>query len=225
MPIMLCDVLDDPDLSMPVWKPNKRDRMPVITPAYPAINSMHNANSATMRMMKDAFKYGTDCGDNYDLLFQPTELFLQHKRYLQVQVWSASSRDQHKWLGFIESKMRHLVTKLDRNERFKTECVSAYPYPKAFKSDSYEYPHCHYMYIGIDLDMDLITMHMRQKVLDLSYVHEFFMNLVEPGKKPGMGIELKVIKAAKLPEYCLMGQVRKKKMKTRKSNPKRSCPE
>ena len=62
-PIMLRGIEKDASLNMPIWDPreNPRDRshlMPIITPAYPSMNSSYNVSECTLQVMLDEFKRG-----------------------------------------------------------------------------------------------------------------------------------------------------------------------
>eukprot|EP00126_Sphaerothecum_destruens_P015920 Sdes_comp9992_c0_seq1m1563 len=62
---VLLKTIEDSSLRLPVWNPklNARDRfhlMPVITPAYPSMNSTYNVSMSTLNLMKQEFQRGED---------------------------------------------------------------------------------------------------------------------------------------------------------------------
>eukprot|EP00494_Astrolonche_serrata_P030978 UN31246 len=64
-PITLCPVEEDVELGHNVWNPqyNNRDKfdlMPIITPAYPGMNSTHNVSNTTFKILKAEFERGND---------------------------------------------------------------------------------------------------------------------------------------------------------------------
>jgi poly(A) polymerase Pap1 len=64
---MLCPI-EENELQLPIWDPrrNHRDRyhiMPIITPAYPCMNSSYNVSTSTLRVMMEQFCYGNKICD------------------------------------------------------------------------------------------------------------------------------------------------------------------
>ena len=56
-PVLLQELKTDALMNLPVWDPrnNPRDQshlMPIITPAYPAMNSSYNVSESTLAVMK-----------------------------------------------------------------------------------------------------------------------------------------------------------------------------
>lgn len=71
-PVMLC-AIEEGSLGLPVWDPrrNPKDRyhlMPIITPAYPSMNSSYNVSSSTLRVMMEEFQRGNEICEACDLI-------------------------------------------------------------------------------------------------------------------------------------------------------------
>ncbi|KAH7623746.1 putative Nuclear poly(A) polymerase 4 [Nannochloris sp. 'desiccata'] len=146
-PIMLRPIERDPSLNMPIWDPreNPRDRshlMPIITPAYPCMNSSYNVSDCTLQVMTDEFKRGkTVCDEillatapsptEWSRLFEPLPIFEGFKHYLMVEVTAANKEDFELWEGWVHSRMRLLI-------RSAGNMVDVRPWPKAFEPPSVE---------------------------------------------------------------------------------------
>ncbi|KAJ1272513.1 hypothetical protein BS78_06G207200 [Paspalum vaginatum] len=127
-PVMLCGIEHDDEIGLPVWdgRRNPRDRthlMPVITPAYPCMNSTYNVSQATQRIIKEQIQAGhVACqeiaggggGRGWSALFQPFPFFSAHKSYLQVDATVAGGEDElREWKGWVESRLRNLVAMVE----------------------------------------------------------------------------------------------------------------
>ncbi|KAG1690854.1 hypothetical protein DVH05_027456 [Phytophthora capsici] len=124
-PIML-DRVDNPlNLGFSGWNPkiNVRDRMhlmPIITPAYPALNSSYNVMATTLRILKTEFGKGFDRTldietkkSSWAKLFVAPVLFQRSKHFLRIQITAKTAEDFDGWFGWVESRLRHLFLRLE----------------------------------------------------------------------------------------------------------------
>jgi len=158
-PVMLCPIegadtaggaaADAAALGLPVWDPrrNPRDRlhlMPIITPAYPCMNSSYNVSESTLALMRTEMALGDAqaqaayaAGDKLTAqgaelrgvwapLFAPLPFFDTYKHYLQVDVTAASEDAQRRWEGWVESRLRQLVLSV---ERATQGALALHPWP------------------------------------------------------------------------------------------------
>ncbi|KAK4698596.1 poly(A) polymerase, partial [Phenoliferia sp. Uapishka_3] len=143
-PVLLKNIEEGP-LAVRVWNPrlypsDRSHRMPIITPAYPAMCSTHNVTVSTQSVMTAEFKRASDIVDKvfvgsvpWSDLFLPDDFFTQYRYYLQVTAMSSSAETQLKWSGTVESRIRQLVMKLEYVETIKL----AHPYLKGFDQVSH----------------------------------------------------------------------------------------
>jgi len=116
----------DANLGMKVWNPkiHHKDRlhlMPIITPAYPAMNSTYNVSDSTLGILKEEFKRATQIttkveqeGLPWTNLFEKSDFFTKYKAYVQVDVFAPVEEEHRKWEGWIESRLRFLVLNLEQ---------------------------------------------------------------------------------------------------------------
>ncbi|KAK0623074.1 Poly(A) polymerase central domain-containing protein [Immersiella caudata] len=109
-----------------VWNPkiyhgDRHHRMPIITPSYPSMCTTHNVGKSAMAVIQEELEKGAKVTDEIMLGRRPwKDLFTKHiffttgfKFYLTVISSSKTREAQNKWASFIESRVRHLVMKLD----------------------------------------------------------------------------------------------------------------
>lgn len=112
--------------SLQLYPSDRSHRMPIITPAYPAMCSTHNVTVSTQSVMTAEFKRGAH--PSFQLFFSPStifgraasdivdkvfvgsvpwsdlfasdEFFTQYRYYLQVTAMSSSAETQLKWCVF-----------------------------------------------------------------------------------------------------------------------------
>jgi len=129
-PVTLCDILEYPATvpgmsAFKVWNPktNPADRqhvMPVITPAFPSMNSTHNVTESTKRILLEEFKRGFEVVQNVEGnkadwcdVYAPFPFFQEFKNFLMIEILAKSEDVYNKFSGWVESKLRILVMQLE----------------------------------------------------------------------------------------------------------------
>ncbi|CAG8772782.1 7817_t:CDS:2, partial [Acaulospora morrowiae] len=127
-PVLLKPIEDGP-LQVRVWNPKcdimvyHGDRfhlMPIITPAYPSMCATHNVTQSTKKIIEEEFIRAADIADKvmvgagkWSDLFAKHDFFQRYRYYLQIIATSDSQERQLKWSGMVESRIRHLISKLE----------------------------------------------------------------------------------------------------------------
>ncbi|KAM1715162.1 hypothetical protein ACFX12_025680 [Malus domestica] len=143
-PVMLC-AIEAGSLGLQVWDPrrNKMDRlhlMPIITPAYPSMNSSYSVSPSTKCIMLDEFQRGNDICKameankaDWDTLFESSAFFEVYKNYLQIDITAENDDDFRAWKGWVKSRIRQLMLKIERHTYGKLLC---HPQPGDFSDKS-----------------------------------------------------------------------------------------
>ncbi|CDO98397.1 unnamed protein product [Coffea canephora] len=213
-PVMLCEI-EDGSLGLPVWDPrrNPKDRfhlMPIITPAYPCMNSSYNVSSSTLRIMTNEFQRGNEICEamdankcNWDKLFELYPFFEAYKNYLQIDVTAANAADLMNWKGWVESRLRQLTLKIERHTLNMLQC---HPHPGDFSDKSRPFYCCYFM--GLQRKQGVAANEGEQ--FDIRLTVEEFKHAVGMYNtwKPGMEIHVCHVKRRSIPAFVFPGGVR-----------------
>jgi len=78
--------------------------MPIITPAYPCMNSTYNVSESTLRVLRDEFTRGREItfkvehnGETWKKLFEKSDFFERYKIYVQIDILGATEEDHRVW--------------------------------------------------------------------------------------------------------------------------------
>jgi len=81
--------------------------MPIITPAYPAINSTHNVSVSTLQVLKKEFTRGSAITfeietkkATWSKLFEMSDFFQAYKYYVKIDVFAETEADHRSTLSF-----------------------------------------------------------------------------------------------------------------------------
>ncbi|CAA2949641.1 nuclear poly(A) polymerase 1 [Olea europaea subsp. europaea] len=213
-PVMLCPIQEG-SLGLPFWDPRKnyKDRlhlMPIITPAYPCMNSSYNVSISTLRVMMEEFQRGNEICEaieasqsRWDILFEPFAFFEAHKNYLQMDIASETEEDLRNWKGWVESRIRLLTLKIERDTNGVLQC---HPHPGEFSDKSKPFHHSYFMGLrrkqgtnpqeGEQFDIRLTVEDFKRDV----YAYSFW--------KPSMWIHISHVKRKDIPNFVFPGGVR-----------------
>ncbi|XVE70984.1 hypothetical protein DITRI_Ditri10aG0113700 [Diplodiscus trichospermus] len=207
-PVMLCSIEED-ELGFPVWDPRKnpRDRfhhMPIITPAYPCMNSSYNVSISTLRVMMEQFQCGNKICEEIELskaqwnaLFEPYLFFEAYKNYLQIDIVSADADDLLAWKGWVESRLRQLTLKIERDTNGMLQC---HPYPNEYVDTSKQFPHCAF-FMGLQRKEGVSSQEGQQ--FDIRGTVDEFRQEISMYMywKPGMDIYVSHVRRRQLPAF------------------------
>ncbi|KAJ7065706.1 polymerase [Mycena amicta] len=138
-PVLLKQIEEGP-LQVRVWNPklypsDKAHRMPIITPNYPSMCATHNVSASTHTIMMEAIEQGAVLLEKivggtapWSELFTKHDFFHRYKNYIQVVAMTKNKQAQVKWSGTVESKMRHLIARLEYVENLRLP----HPFAKGF---------------------------------------------------------------------------------------------
>ncbi|RHN39148.1 putative polynucleotide adenylyltransferase [Medicago truncatula] len=207
-PVMLCSI-EENELGFSVWHPlrNPRDRshlMPIITPAYPCMNSSYNVSASTLRVMMEQFQYGNKICEDIELnkvgwsaLFVPYVFFEGYKNFLQIDVVAADVDDLRAWKGWVESRLRQLTLMIERDTIGKLQC---HPYPREYIDDTRKCSHSAF-FMGLQRKQGEVVQEGQQ--FDIRGTVEAFRHSINMYMfwKPGMDIHVSHIRRRQIPCY------------------------
>lgn len=141
-PVQLNQIEEGGPLMRRVWNPRtnpmlRTQLLPVITPAYPAMNSTYNVSDSTKKIMVDELSRAHSLmasvlqdGDWNKLLNQNVAFFELYRVYLMVNVSAGTAEEHNKWVGFMESRLRILIAQLQTTNGIEL----SHPFPTYFSN-------------------------------------------------------------------------------------------
>eukprot|EP00249_Psilotum_nudum_P016896 c26039_g1_i2 orf=184-2322(+) len=214
-PVMLCPI-EEGTLGLPVWDPRKnpRDRthqMPIITPAYPCMNSSYNVSSSTLRVMTEEFQRGNEISEavemnkaDWSVLFEHYPFFEAYRNYLQIDIVAADDEDLRSWKGWVESRLRFLTLKIERHTFGILQC---HPHPSECVDTSRK-GHHYAFFMGLSRKQGVPVQEGEQ--FDIRVTVEEFRHSVNMYmlRKPGMEIYVSHVRRKNIPLFVFPGGVR-----------------
>lgn len=250
-PIMLTKP-HDAGLGLAVWNAhhvnNLRQVAPIITPAYPAMNSTLSVSRQTLQILHEEFcrghdimealwqdhkKGALDSPDRFATLFQPSDFFISYPHYLSICIVGPTEAEAQSWTGFVESRLRKLVSEM-LGKSLPLSKIQLWPkkveacvadrtalLTHAQRQNSVTY------FVGFIIDQ----MRMRGSQLDIERQMQNFQQWELSRFQPlaqGMDVLVKNFKVKELPKICFDGiyeggkfEAMKKRRKMRDEDPRR----
>lgn len=141
-PIIIDFIREDPPegcMAHAVWntKVAPRDKiqlMPIITPAYPAMNSAYNVGEPQLRIIREEIARAMEAttviledDESWAILFRHSDFFERYPHYIQIDVVAKQGEDHRRWYGWVESRLRSLIVAIEQQPG-----INAHPYANAF---------------------------------------------------------------------------------------------
>eukprot|EP00355_Strombidium_rassoulzadegani_P004499 CAMPEP_0168616720 /NCGR_PEP_ID=MMETSP0449_2-20121227/5169_1 /TAXON_ID=1082188 /ORGANISM="Strombidium rassoulzadegani, Strain ras09" /LENGTH=384 /DNA_ID=CAMNT_0008657507 /DNA_START=204 /DNA_END=1358 /DNA_ORIENTATION=+ len=134
--------IDDPDGRL-FYREDRRYLFPIITPAFPSMNSTFNVNQTTRNNMITEFEKameithhimqkGVDSQITWKRLFKKFPFFKAYQYFIEVQILSATEDIHQKWKGRVESLIKQLLNLLSRLNDNIYKCLEFRPWPKSY---------------------------------------------------------------------------------------------
>ena len=134
------------------------DKMPMITPSYPAMNAAKSVSDNSLRIMTKEFVRGNEImtkiiaegGEGWNRLFVPSGFFVEYSHYLACHIICAKDVREERareWKGLLQSLMRFFP---DHLQQLPIQNIHLFPreFPSTKSDNTYS---CCY-YIGFDMD-------------------------------------------------------------------------
>jgi len=116
----------DAGLGFETWEPvggNRFHTMPILTPAYPSMNSSVNVSRQSLDVMMEEMASALERvravlardGQGWDDVFAPSDFAVAHSRYLAAEVYVTNLPEHlrkdlfNSWSGYVESRLRKLI--------------------------------------------------------------------------------------------------------------------
>ena len=141
------------------YSESKRDLFPIITPAFPSMNSTYNVSLTTrnvmitelekgMKITEHIMKKNPNVKISWKRLFKKFPFFSAYSHFIQIQILSLNQDIHEKWKGYVESKIRGLLLNLEKFNN-ALDCLEFRPWPRGYvlelgKDSSFQVNHAYY---------------------------------------------------------------------------------
>ena len=149
-PLTLCEIANDAKAVKfeieheLLYTPDPKAIMPIITPAFPSMNSTYNVSMTTKNVMLMEFEKAAmitselvkNKGSSpitWKRLFKKFPFFQAYEHFIEIQVMSKNEDDHKKWQGFSENKVKRFVKGMEMLDKKIGECLEFRPYTQSYR--------------------------------------------------------------------------------------------
>jgi poly(A) polymerase len=213
----------DAGYGLPVWSVATAVRQvaPMITPAYPAMNSTLAVSRQTLQILQEEFNRGHTVVDqlwkdyqknpaqelNWNTLFEPSDFFINYPNYLSLCIVGPTQAEAQAWAGFVESRLRKLVSDL-LGRSLPLKKIQLWPKKlevciadKSALLTQAQRQNCITYIVGFHVDKLRMRGDNLNAELALQNFREWELGRFQP-LIPGMDILTKAFKVKELPKIC-----------------------
>ncbi|XP_954669.1 polyA polymerase, putative [Theileria annulata] len=223
-PVTLCKIKEPPNIpglmSFKVWDPrvNPQDRhhlMPIITPAFPSMNSTHNVTATTKKVITEELMraleiFKTPNLSNLELwekVLEEQDVFSNYKHFLVIEVYGSTEHAHGKWEGWIGSRMRFLISRL---ENLGNTHIRPIPGFFKFEDDNWDYASSAFFAFKV-----ISGVAENSKTLDIRSAVQSFKDIINNWSdmekyRDQISFNIKHLKNNQLPDYVLSNKSKKR---------------
>lgn len=138
-PVSLCQTAGHPQgwrLPETPWNPwdNAGDLLPVLTTAYPAINSCHNVMPSTFATLREEWGRGHQVcvalvgavQNKWETLWNTRDFFAQYPKYIMISASAPTAKELTGYAGLVQSSIRLFAQRIPPHD------AHGVPFPKEF---------------------------------------------------------------------------------------------
>lgn len=188
-PVTLCEIQSDLSVvtfevdEKLLYTPSPQEVMPIITPAFPSMNSTFSVSRTTKNVLlteiekaamitEELIKNKGNSQITWKRLFKAFPFFKAYEHFIEIWVLAKKDEDHKKWQGFAESKIKRLLRNLETfDQRRDIDCLEFRPYPKSYTLKNEQFPFNDAYYIGVRIRGGVLP---KKQVIDLSDTRRIF---------------------------------------------------
>lgn len=149
----------------------RKHLMPILTPAYPMQNSTYNVTNSTLATMKTEIKRGFNVTEeilrgnaDWNELFSENVFFPTYKHFLVLKISAKNQDNLYKWKGIVESRIRLLVSDLEKNPTIDLIHVNPKPHQQDSESCQWFFGLTFVKQVKVDLNLTSVIAKFVNKV-------------------------------------------------------------